>query len=412
VAAVSRRKVLVLNHFAVPAGAPGGTRHVELFGRLEHWDATVLAGNRNLLTRGRQRDEGILKTVWVSPYASNGPSRVVNWASYALTAFVAGIRERGVDVVYASSPHLLAGVAGWALARLKRVPLIIEVRDLWPQVLVDMGQLSKSSPLFRVLKGIERFLFRQADAVVVLAEGNIAPVIADGAPAKRVTFIPNGADPDDFDVEDIPSDLRQEFGMEGLVFVYAGAHGPANGLELLLEAAGELAGSEPDVRFWLVGDGVAKGSIVATAREMELDNVVFHDPIPKQEMPRLLAAADVGLHVLADVPLFRHGVSPNKLFDYMAAGKPVLTNTPGEVARLVEQAGSGIAVPPDGLVDGVHRMAAAGPGQRARWGANGRRFMAEHRSRAALAQRVEALLNEVASDSQISERRWGSRRHR
>jgi len=117
----------VLNHFAVPRAAPGGTRHVELFGRLEGWDAVILASNRNLLTRTvAARGDGV-RSVWTTPYSPGGASRVVNWASYAVTAFAAGLRQP-TDLVYASSPHLLAVLSGWGLARLKRVPLIVEVR--------------------------------------------------------------------------------------------------------------------------------------------------------------------------------------------------------------------------------------------------------------------------------------------
>src|SRR5436190_433066 len=128
-----RRRVIVLNHFAAPLDAPGGTRHVELFSRLHDWDAIVIAGSRSLYTRqpSSSRDE-MFRPVWVSPYRGNGPTRVANWLSYCLTSIVAGLRYGQVDVVYASSPHLLAGLAGWILARIRRVPLVLEIRDLWP----------------------------------------------------------------------------------------------------------------------------------------------------------------------------------------------------------------------------------------------------------------------------------------
>lgn len=394
-APLSKRRVLVLNHFAAPSGAPGGTRHVELFGRLDHWDAVILAASRNLQTRERQRNDGIFETVRVFPYASSNVGRILGWVSYAGAAFVAGLRQSDIRLVYASSPHLLAGLTGWALARIKSVPLVIEVRDLWPQVLVDLGQLGAGSLLYRCLKGLERFLYRHADAVVVLAEGASADVVADGAAADRVVFIPNGADPDDFVVDEDRTVLRQAYGMTSMVMVYAGAHGPANGLGLVLDAAAELSESHPEISIWLVGDGVSKVSLQSAARDRGLGNVVFRDPVPKQEVPRLLAAADVGLHVLADVPLFRRGVSPNKLFDYMAAAIPVLTNTPGEVAGLVERAGAGIAVEPTGLADGMRRMATASDDERARWGSDGRRFLAGHRSRRSLISRLEGVLDDV-----------------
>jgi len=387
---------LVLNHFAVPRAAPGGTRHVELFGRLQGWDPLILASNRNLLTRTVEaRGEGV-RSVWTTPYSPGGASRVMNWASYAASAFAAGSREP-TDLVYASSPHLLAVLAGWALARLKRVPLIVEVRDLWPQVLVDMGQLAPRSPLFRILKQLERFLYRHADAIVVLAEGNRASVVADGARADDVVFLPNSAEPSDFDMDEDRATLRARFGMEGFVFLYAGAHGQANGLQLVLDAAAELKTTEPEARFWLVGDGLVKQDLVQEAARRGLGNVVFLDPVPKQDMPALLAAADVGLHVLADVPLFRHGVSPNKLFDYMAAGRPVLTNTPGEVGDLVSSVGAGVAVEPTALAAGARALVKMDEAERSERGGAGRRFMAANRSRTVISRDLEALLDRVAA---------------
>src|ERR1700749_551450 len=130
-----------MNHFAAPRGHAGGTRHVELFGRLTGWDHVIFAGNRNYLTGSVvESSEGFI-AVPVTQYTSNGPSRVLNWASYAIRAFVRGLRLGSIDVVYASSPHLLAGLAGWALAFVKRAHFMLEVRDLWPRVLVDMKQL-------------------------------------------------------------------------------------------------------------------------------------------------------------------------------------------------------------------------------------------------------------------------------
>ncbi len=168
--------------------------------------------------------------------------------------------------------------------------------------------------------------------------------------------MPNGSDPAMFAVDDDRDTLRQRYGMTGFAVVYAGAHGPANGLGLVLDAAEQLQNDAPDVEFVLVGDGVDKEALVAEAAQSGLTNVRFLDPIPKSEMPGLLAAADAGLHVLADVPLFRYGVSPNKLFDYMAAGLPVVTNCPGEVEAIVTSAEAGIAVEPDEIDVAVRKI--------------------------------------------------------
>ena len=388
----ARRRVLVFNQFALPRTAPGGTRHVELFEKLETWSAVVLAGRRSMLDQSLVDDHGCLETVPVTRFRGNGPSRVLNWATYSIGALVKGMARRPVDVVYGSSPHLGAAVAGYAVAKVHGARFVLEVRDLWPQILADAGLLSETHPMFRLLKQLERFLYRRADTIVVLARGSIDVIVNEGVDAAKIRFLPNGADTCDFDVDRDRDDLRSEFGFSDTTIVYAGAHGPANGLGLVLDAAEDL--QDLDVTFVLVGDGVAKAELVADAGRRGLSNVEFRDPISKAQIPELLAAADVGLHCLADIPLFQHGVSPNKLYDYMAAGLPVLTNTAGEVAAMVEEAAAGEAVSPDGIADGVRYLHGLSSTARLKLGESGREWMAANRSRRAIAHQLEEVLAE------------------
>ena len=389
---IPKRRVLVLNQFALPRTAAGGTRHVELFERLTTWDAQIVAGNRGL-SGDTVDDDGLISTVPVTGYSGNGIARVVNWASYSAGALLKGLRFGPVDVVYGSSPHLGAALAGLIIAKARRARFVIEVRDLWPRILVDSGMLPETSLVYRGLKVLERFLYRQADAIVVLARGSAGVIAAEGIDETKIHFLPNGAEPADFEVDEPRKELRQELGFDGIVVVYAGAHGPANGLDLALDAAEKLADTK--ARFVFIGDGVAKADLIADAEARGLANVEFRDPIPKAEIPRVLAAADIGLHCLADVPLFRHGVSPNKLYDYMAAGLAVVTNTPGEVAQMVEEAGAGTAVGPTEIADGVRELAELHHSTRAKLGRDGRAWMERNRSRRALASQLETLLDEL-----------------
>jgi glycosyltransferase involved in cell wall biosynthesis len=393
------RRVIVLNHFAAPRGAPGGTRHVELFGRLENWSALVVGARLNYFTRRRiDLDDDLFRSVPVVPYSGNGLVRIVNWLSYAVAALLVALRLPRPDVVYASSPHLLTGVSGWLAARIRKSIFVLEIRDLWPAVLTDMGHMSETSPVFRALQTLESFLYRRADAIVVMARGVEATLRDDHhvAPDKLI-FIPNGADPSDFEPPAPRAELRVRYGLHGTVFAYTGAHGPANGLDLLLDAAASLQRSRTDVTFLLVGDGPSKASLVERAQREGLTNVSFFQPVPKEEMPALLGAVDVGVHVLADIPLFRYGVSPNKLYDYMAAGLPVITNTPGEVEALVLESRGGIAVRPDGLRGAIEEMIAATEAQRDAWGMAGRDYIARTRSRTALAARLQGALDDLVA---------------
>jgi glycosyltransferase involved in cell wall biosynthesis len=387
--AVTSRRVLVLNHFAVTRGYPGGTRHVELFSRLPHWSYTILASRINVVTRRPQREEPGFQVVAVTPYRGNGLSRVVNWASFALTATVAGLRQPRPDVVYASSPHLLAGLSGCFIAALRRAPFVLEIRDLWPRVLVDMGRLSEDSMMYRALECLERFLYRRADRVVIMASGVRAAVEAKGVPASQIAFIPNAADPADFAPSAGRDELRRRYGFSRRTAVYAGAHGPANGLDLLVRAARAV----PEIDVVLVGSGMEKVRLQEMARD--IPTVRFLDPMPKNEIPDLLHAADVGLHVLADVDLFRAGVSPNKVFDYMAAGLPIVTNSPGVVGDLVLQADAGYVTEPGHLVHGLTQLVHAGYDELAKRGAAGRQWIQDNQSRTAMAHALADLLDQL-----------------
>jgi glycosyltransferase involved in cell wall biosynthesis len=363
---------------------------VELFDRLKGWDYVIVASRLNHLTGEAQPAQAGFVPVYVLAYTGNDWKRILNWASYAVSALYSSVRRREIDAIYASSPHLLAGLSGWAVAAIRRVPFILEVRDLWPRVLVDMGQIVETSVIFRALTTLESFLYRRAARIVVMAEGSRSALVERGVPASKIVYIPNGADSADFVPLASRAALRERYGFRRLTAVYAGAHGPANDLSQLLEAASAL--DHLDVDIVLVGNGVCKTALVAEASARGLANVRFMEPIPKSEVPDLLHAADVGLHVLADVELFRTAVSPNKVFDYMAAGLPVITNCPGATTALIEDASCGIATEPHKLASGITAMSRMGTSERSALGANGATWIDKHQSRTAMARRLQQLL--------------------
>jgi len=385
------RSVLVVNHFAVPRNSPGGTRHVDLFSRLQGWRYVIVASKLNHLTGKVQVAAPGFAPVSVTAYSTNGMRRIVNWVSFAVSAFAFAVRQRQVDVVYASSPHLLAGLSGWLVASVRRRPFVLEVRDLWPKVLVDMGHMAWDSPIVRFLEWMEAFLYARATRIVVLAAGSRDELEKRGIDSDKIVFIPNGADTANF-VPSAPREvLRDRYMFTRFTAVYAGAHGPANGLEFVLDAAADLA--DRSVDLVLVGGGVAKPALVKAAADRGLDNVRFLDPVPKDEVPDILHAADLGLHVLADVDLFRTAVSPNKLYDYMAAGLPVVTNCPGLVTDLVRLADCGFAVSPTQLAEGIRRAMTVDITQR---GENGRDWIKSHQSLEAMAERLSSVLDSVS----------------
>jgi glycosyltransferase involved in cell wall biosynthesis len=394
------RHVLVLNHFARPRHLPGGTRHVELFSRLKGWRARIIAGDRGLPGGDWYGREGQLEMVRTTPYSKNGVIRALNWASFAVTSFLRGVRCQPLDLVYGSSPHLLAALSGWSIAKVRRVPFVLEIRDVWPQVLVDMGTLRERSIVFRSLAFVERFVHRRAAHVVYMAEGVAEHLVELNVRPERMTFIPNGADPEDFMPSADRETLRARYGFTGVVAVYAGAHGPANGLDLLLDAARNL-GPGAGVTVVLVGDGVDKPRLMERASTEDIENVRFLPPVPKREIPDLLAAADVGVHCLADVDLFRRGVSPNKLFDYMAAGLPAITNTPGVCGEYLEASGGGRSVGPTGIAEALAELAELSHDERVLLGCRGRAYLEATRSRTAMAARLQDVLDSLRPSTAV-----------
>ena len=396
-------RLLWVNATAVAPYSGGGTRHFELARELVRrgWDVTIGASDFNFQTRSfsfrahnqdrRTLTEAIdgvfFRWHWAAPYSQNDWRRVQNWVSFAQTLIRDS--EGEPDVIIGSSPHLFAALAAFRLASKRRVPFILEVRDLWPESLqVRPGRRGVG---YFGLSLIANFLYRRARAVIVLAQGVGDYLIERGVPRERIIFAPNGAFVPAF-VE--PRDPTRT----SLRLLYAGAHGPANGLDVVLAAADLLRGL-PQVKFTLVGDGPDKPRLQEAAIDRRLTNVEFLSPVSKREIPRLMSQCDAGLMVLRDVPLFRFGVSPNKLFDYWGSGLPVINNVGGEVAGLVAASGGGLTTTDAtgaSLADGVHRLLALGAAERTAMGERGRTWIATNRDRQIVAAPLDRALRHVA----------------
>ncbi|MBW3654763.1 MAG: glycosyltransferase family 4 protein, partial [Gemmatimonadetes bacterium] len=384
------RSVLWINHFAVAPGDGGGTRHYEIGRELARlgWGVTIAASDYHYLSRRYLRRGGAddLRVVhepldglefqwfWSAPYEGNDWRRGWNWLSFSRSVLRWTPRVGPPDLVIGSSPHLFGAMAGARLARRWGVPFVLEVRDLWPESIVAAG--GRKGPAYHILGAIARYLYRRADLILCLARGTQAHLERTGVDPARLLFVPNGVDPEAFASVSRPP--RDTF-----TLVYAGAHGPANGLDAVLDAAELLRGS-PEIRFLLVGDGPAKPGLVASAGARGLGAVEFRDPVPKLRVPDLLAEADAGLMVLRDSPLFAFGVSPNKLFDYFGAALPVVCNVPGEVAGIVEAAAAGTQARDasgQALADAILRLYRRPAAERVRMGLGAREWVGREHAR-------------------------------
>jgi glycosyltransferase involved in cell wall biosynthesis len=298
--------------------------------------------------------------------------------------------EEAPDVVIGSTPHLFAAHAALRVARRLGAPFVLEVRDLWPESLAVGGAARGVG--YAGLAALATYLYRRADHIIVLARGVRDYLVQRGIPGERISVVPNGADVAMY------AAARQTNGRRGMRLVYAGAHGPANGLDAVLDAARELR-DEPGVDFLLVGDGPSRQALRARALHEGLANVHFEEPVAKSQMPDLLARCDVGLMVLKDVPLFAFGVSPNKIFDYWSAGLPVVGNVPGEVAEWVRASQGGVQAAEssgDALAAAIRRLLALPPDERRAMGERGRDWVRREHDRPVVAERLDALLRPLA----------------
>lgn len=405
--------ILVVHQFYLQPGEPGGSRFNEL-ARL--WAAaghevTVVAGTVNYATsrspdryRGRwtTREQDGAVTVWrchvPESYGRSYLGRMWAFLAFTLSAATAVLRSRRPDVVIATSPPLVAIIPGWLAAVRHRARLVFEIRDLWPESAVTTGVLREKALLTRLLYALERWACRRADRVNVLTPAFRDDLVRRGlAPEAKIVFVPNGADLELFSPAPRDAGLRAELGWgDRLVVMYAGAHGRANAIGQLVDAA-SLLRDRPDILIASVGDGPERRQQEERARSMGLTNLVFHGPQPKERMPALVNACDVGAAVLQDNPTFRT-VYPNKVFDYMACEKPSLLAIDGVARQLVcEDARAGVFARPEdpaALAAAIRRLA-DDPTGRAEMGRRGRAWVLANAGRDALATRYLGILWEL-----------------
>lgn len=399
--------ILLIHQAFAALDEAGGTRHYEMARHLvgRGHRVTIIASPVSYLTGRSRRRAGwierqepepgitILRAYTYSALHKSFVHRVLSFFSFMVSSFLAGLGVRKVDLVWGTSPPIFQGVTAWLLARLKGVPFLFEIRDLWPAFAIAVGVL-RNPVLVRLSLWLERFLYRRADRVMVNSPGFIDHVTARGA--RWVELVPNGAEPQMFDPQADGGAFRAQHRMEGkFVILYAGAHGMSNDLSMLLQAADRLRG-EPEILFTLVGDGKEKARLQEQAEALKLTNILFLPPVAKVAMCDVLAGSDACVAILKPLDLYKT-TYPNKVFDYMAAGRPVILAIDGVIREVVDRAGCGIAVPPGdsaALAEAVRSL--AGDRQHARaMGQAGRIYVEKHFSRRKTAERLALLLEEM-----------------
>jgi colanic acid biosynthesis glycosyl transferase WcaI len=322
--------------------------------------------------------------------------RSISFLSFMMASLFWGVLRGGrADVVVATSPQLLVGAAGYLLSRIKRCPFVFEVRDLWPDQIVDLGVI-RNERIIEMLRKVEAFLYEKADALITVAEGARQKLIERGVPAEKIHTITNAIALDVFRPQDRTGTMRHRYGWgENFLVMYIGTHGMSQGLETVVEAAEKLKDSAA-IRFVFVGAGAERELLIALAQHKELNNIEFIPAQPRADMPDFYAAADVCLVPLKKRDVFLTNI-PSKMFEIMACARPVLLGAEGQAKALLDAAGAGVAFTPedpDALAAAVLKLH-TDPEQCRIYGENGRRYVEQHCNRALKARQMLELITDI-----------------
>lgn len=413
-------RILFLSHYYPPevnAPASRTSEHCRAWAKAGH-DVTVVTcapnhpngqvypGYRNSLYRSETVDGVRIIRLWTFMAANAGfLRRTLNYLSYLVSVTLALPWLPRPAVVVSTSPQFFCGLAGLVVRMGKRVPWVLEIRDLWPESIVTVGAM-RHGPVMRLLEWLERLAYRQAHQIVSVTE-SFVPHIADrGAERRKIAVIKNGVDLALFKQSREAMGLKRELGLEDrFVAAYVGTHGMAHGLGTILDAAEELR-SNTRILFLLVGDGAERASLEREAGRRKLANLIMLGQQPKDAMPGIWTACDAGLILLTRNELFKK-VLPSKMFEAMAMGRPIILGVEGEARALLEEAGAGIAITPESaeeLAAAVVRLA-DDPALAARLGAQGRAHVEAHFDRRVLAERYLGVLQSTVAEWQAACRR-------
>lgn len=355
-------KVLYFHqHFSTPKGS-AGIRSYEMAQRLiaRGHQVTMVCGSygggntgiTSPFVKGKRRAtvDGIDIIEFDLAYSNSDGfvKRAMTFLKFALRSIGIALTER-YDIVFATTTPLTAGIPGIFARWLKGKPFVFEVRDLWPELPKAMGVI-RNPFVLKAMSFLEWASYKSAHRLIGLSPGIVDGIAQRGIPRQNIALIPNGCDLGIFANEAAPW-RPEQIKPDDLLAVFAGTHGMANGLDAVLNAAAELKKrGRSNIKFLLIGQGKLKSALQERAQQESLDNVIFHDPVNKAKLAGLMNSTDIGLQVLANIPAFYYGTSPNKFFDYIAAGLPVLNNYPGWLAEMINEHKCGFAIPPDNAI--------------------------------------------------------------
>ncbi|AQS60346.1 glycosyltransferase family 4 protein [Desulforamulus ferrireducens] len=357
--------VWLINHYNVPPEYPASTRHYELAKELDAMGFSVVVWacsfvhviKKYVVPEARKTFSLHIEQLpfaqwywlWSSSYKLNNKYRIINMLLFSLHLFIRGLFvPKKPDIIIASSPHMFCPLAGLLLAKIRNTKYVLEVRDLWPDTLFDMkpgtGRITRAALLW-----MEKTLYRNSDVILGLTPGITRRLVEyKNVPAEKVSMIPNGIAQDTYpevSQEEVET-LKQSLGITNkFVIIYAGAHGPANALEQVIECA-EIIKEYKDIVFLLVGDGQEREKLIFEVKRRKLENVLLIGPVHRKKLGTYIKSADLCLITLKDIPIFKTAL-PNKIFDYAYFNKPVLASVGGDLAQFITENKLGLSIEPE-----------------------------------------------------------------
>jgi glycosyltransferase involved in cell wall biosynthesis len=361
-----------------------------------HPQGRVYEGYRNQFFYRETQDGIQVVRIWTYVTANEGfLKRTLNYVSYMVSAIVVAFFLPKADVVLSTSPQFFNGLAGYVVGRLRRIPWILEIRDLWPESILAVGAI-KNRTIIRMLERVELLAYRKADRIVPVTDSFKAYMLRKGIEGDKIVVVKNGVDLRQYKPLTGRNSVAHELGLQGkFVVSYFGTHGMAHHLETMLHAAQELVGRQ-DIVFLLVGDGAERQTLVSMRKAMGLDNVVMLDQQPKSRMREFWALSDVSLVLLKKSDLFKT-VIPSKIFESLAMEKPIILGVEGESADLVRDAQAGICIEPEQAKELACRILELSRDREwcRRLGANGHRYVMDHFDRIVLARKLVSVMAAV-----------------